>query len=214
MAYPIAPTQFDANPYQPEWLARDFFHSPDGVKEFPDHHCKQTFVRSEPFIRSPVRNAIDVGCRDGEYARYLQARFKHTYCFDPRRRKFFPFNVELARVSHFTCALGDVAGDIHMYGGAHNPRDTKDYVVPCYTLDSFELPDIDYIKIDVEGYELRVLKGASRLVERDRPIIVIEQNDVRLPDEPPYAARDWLIARGYRVAATCPRGWDHVMVPG
>lgn len=33
---------------------------------------------------------------------------------------------------------------------------------------------IDFIKIDVEGAELKVLTGASKLIERDKPILVIE----------------------------------------
>lgn len=38
-------------------------------------------------------------------------------------------------------------------------------------------PKIDLIKIDVEGFELHVLKGAERILRQDRPIIFIEIND-------------------------------------
>lgn len=212
MSYPLRPTVFRENPYQEAWFERDFIHSPDGVQEWPQHHCKRTWVLSQPFVRD-FRTALDIGCRDGEYARYLQHHFARTVCFDPRPRKLFPFNVDLTRTIHFTCALGDEAGEIVMYGGTHDPASQKRNVVPCFTLDSFELTEIDYIKVDVEGFEKKVLKGAARTIETWRPVIVIEQNDAHLPGEDRYAARDWLVERGYRVAATCHRGWDHVMVP-
>lgn len=212
MKVPIKPTRFDSNPYEPEWFDRDFIHSQDGVREWPDHHCKRTYLISKPFI-TRYRNAIDIGCRDGEYTRYLQHDFSHTYCFDPRRRAFFALNVPLDRATHFTCALGDQTGDIVMYGGTHDPAGTKRAVVPCFPLDAFRLQDIDYIKVDVEGYEKKVLLGAQRTIERCRPVIVIEQNVIHLPGDVMYSARDWLLTRGYQVATTCPRGWDHVMVP-
>jgi FkbM family methyltransferase len=209
---PLPPTRFTQNPYVPEWFERDFFHSPDGVREFPDHHCKQTFLVSQPYIRQ-FRNAVDIGCRDGEYTRYLQHYFQHTWCFDPRAMKNFCFNVDLKKVTHFCCALGDAQSVIQMSGGTHRLVEGRMYSVPCYRLDDFGLDSVDYIKIDVEGYERKVLCGAEQTILRDRPLIVIEQNDVRLPDEEPYAARHWLEQRGYRHAATCPRGWDCIMVP-
>jgi FkbM family methyltransferase len=42
------------------------------------------------------------------------------------------------------------------------------------TLDSYNFEDVDIIKIDVEGYELLILEGASDTIKRNRPIIQIE----------------------------------------
>ena len=42
------------------------------------------------------------------------------------------------------------------------------------TLDSYQFEDVDIIKIDVEGYELLVLEGATTTISRNRPIIQIE----------------------------------------
>lgn len=43
------------------------------------------------------------------------------------------------------------------------------------TLDSFDLPTIDFMKIDCEGYEFPVLKGAAETLRRCKPVIVVEQ---------------------------------------
>jgi hypothetical protein len=44
------------------------------------------------------------------------------------------------------------------------------------TLDSYNFDKVDFIKIDVEGYEPEVLEGAKQLINRHRPIIFFEVN--------------------------------------
>ncbi|MAS04771.1 MAG: hypothetical protein CL534_08780 [Ahrensia sp.] len=54
-------------------------------------------------------------------------------------------------------------------------EDVSTIDVPVYTVDEF-LGDkkFDFIKIDVEGFEMHVLRGAKRIIERDRPLILTE----------------------------------------
>jgi hypothetical protein len=42
-------------------------------------------------------------------------------------------------------------------------------------LDSFQLPEVNLIKIDVDGMELEILKGAVETLEKYQPVIVIEE---------------------------------------
>ncbi|MEH3147790.1 MAG: FkbM family methyltransferase [Methylobacterium frigidaeris] len=210
--YPVAPTVFAIGKFEPRWVETDTFYTPTGGKSYPKHHCKLTFMASKPFIKS-YHNAIDVGCRDGEYARYLQSCFEHVYGFDPRRRDAFAYNVDLQRATHFNCALGDVPGTITMYGGTHVARDVEATAVQCLTLDSFGFERVSYIKVDVEGFEEKVLRGGQETIRRDRPVIVIEQNNATLAGAEKFGAKRWLEQHGYGHVATCPRGWDYVMAP-
>jgi FkbM family methyltransferase len=54
---------------------------------------------------------------------------------------------------------------------------TRELVVETRTLDSYELEDVGFIKIDVEGHELSVLDGAVETIEKSRPNLLIEAND-------------------------------------
>jgi hypothetical protein len=201
MNYPVIPTEYQKDLYQPEWYERDFFYSPDGIQEFPDHHCKMTWLTSLPFIQG-VRNAIDIGCRDGEYTRYLFNHFQHVYCFDPRFRKYFPFNVDLTKVTHFRIPLGDSPNPERL--GRGTGKNMTDKVFYC--LDDFNLQNIDYIKIDTDGYEMANIKGGLKTITRDWPVIVLEVFFER--ETLKYVTEEL----GYKIKAVCPRGWDHILI--
>jgi FkbM family methyltransferase len=61
-------------------------------------------------------------------------------------------------------------------------------------LDEFGLPRVDLIKIDVEGMELEVLEGASDMIDRSHPIMLIEKIKADAGK-----LRQWLESRGYAV---------------
>ena len=199
--YPIEPTLFKENPYSWDWYEKDYFISKDGIGEFPEHHCKVTWVESLPFITNR-RNAVDIGCRDGEYARYLHKDFEHVFCFDYRRRKLFHKNVDLKKITHFKCALGDkhIVEKVSGGGSMTSGKIPKEKWVDeqFYTLDEFNLENVDYIKIDVDGYELKVLKGCIETIQKFNPILVIEQ------ERGEERAIKWCEDFGYEIAA-----WDN-----
>jgi len=61
-------------------------------------------------------------------------------------------------------------------------------------IDEFNLPRVDLIKIDVEGMEMEALVGATRSIERSRPVMLIEKIKADAG-----GLRQWLEARGYTI---------------
>ena len=208
MNYPLEETKFNSNPYDQSWFERDYFITKDGIGEFPFHHCKMTYQESIPYIKN-TRNAVDIGCRDGEYTRYLHNDFKHVFCFDYRRRKLFHKNVDLSKITHFKCGLAEEHKKECVSGGGSMtsrkiPKD-KYYETQLYTLDEFNLQDIDYIKIDVDGYELKVLKGSIETIKKYWPILVLEQ------EKNERSGIDFCEKLGYEVVAWCPKKQNVIM---
>ena len=88
--------------------------------------------------------------------------------------------------------------------------------VPIVTLDSLAARSVSFIKIDVEGYEFEVLKGATVLLDEYRPILLIEIDRARHTIESHSAIMDLLGAKGYSCYARhegakltrCPRTWE------
>ena len=70
-------------------------------------------------------------------------------------------------------------------------------------LPSLGLDRVDLIKIDVEGFELEVLKGAEATLRDFHPTLFIELDDDNLGENGSSAAQliEWLVQRGYAVSA-------------
>lgn len=56
-------------------------------------------------------------------------------------------------------------------------------VMKLMTIDSLNLPGLDYMKIDVEGAESLVIMGAKNTIEKFHPVICFEHNSQRINPE-------------------------------
>jgi FkbM family methyltransferase len=113
---------------------------------------------------------------------------------------------------------GPVTGRSFLTRGSHGLGSNaefashKDVAVKVEILDDFSerlgLTRLDFIKIDVEGAELRVLEGGQRTIEKFRPTMLIEI-EARHTERYEYSPGDitgWLTQRGYTMH-TWRHGW-------
>lgn len=86
--------------------------------------------------------------------------------------------------------------------------------IPMKTLDSFELQDVDFMKLDTEGMEENILRGAEATIARCWPVIVVEQKRTMASDRFGLAAKGavtFLESLGYRMVKEM--SGDFIMVP-
>jgi FkbM family methyltransferase len=75
-------------------------------------------------------------------------------------------------------------------------------LVYAMTFDELAPPRVDVMKVDVEGAEFRVLDGARKTIERDKPLIIMEfscEMVQRVSEVDPQAALQGLLDLGYRL---------------
>jgi FkbM family methyltransferase len=135
------------------------------------------------------RVCLDIGANVGEWARPLAKRFDHVICFEPNPnfRNCFKKNITESNVTLYPYGLSTHAhtaeqGTNHTHlnyvVGDTKPREGD---IECRSLDSFDLRDVDYIKIDVDGFEIPVLQGARETLKRNNPVINIEMKERKRP---------------------------------
>jgi FkbM family methyltransferase len=138
----------------------------------------------EPFlehIRGLGRHGIyvDAGALIGTHTLYFAVLCdaEHVYAFEPRRvaREELERNVRAngleSRVTVFAEGLASEPKTVTM------KMDRRDETFECIALDAVVRGPVDVIKIDVEGMELDVLRGASRILSEFAPLVFAEAQD-------------------------------------
>lgn len=135
----------------------------------------------------PCRVAVDVGAHVGLWSRVLARHFGLVHAFEPlaHLRECLDANVaDCENVRVHPVAVSNAAGVIRMRIVEDNTgnccvatlTESRTTPVEAITLDDrTDLADLDFLKIDVEGWELYVVEGGRRLITETRPIIVVEQ---------------------------------------
>lgn len=175
----------------------------------------------------PSADVIDIGANLGFYsvlaAQSLRQRGSGVvHSFEPNPRIFTELghNVALNSFSNvrLQCAgVGDVTSEMTLYVNEHavtysSLRQTQEFLqeeirVPIVTLDEYaetnKLSRVGLVKVDVEGGELLVFKGARTLLARDHPTLIYEEFE-RGYQLFGYSAREvraYLTGLGYRLYA-------------
>lgn len=175
--------------------------------------------------------ALDVGANKGSYLYWLAkwSRGAQVVGFEPQKKlaDYLTLAMRQAAMGHTIVehmALSDQTGDVTLYipGSSDSPgasleRSVSDKTacheerVRMTTLDSYAAAHLKgpvrALKIDVEGHEWAVLKGAAKTLSQDRPVLVVECEERHMSNG--AAVRDvieWTCALGYRASVCTPMG--------
>jgi FkbM family methyltransferase len=173
----------------------------------------------------PGDRAVDVGANKGAYLYWMRAAVGPggaVVAFEPqpglaRYLEEVRACMGWENVSVRECALSDAAGRraLHVPGRENSPGASLEAEVggsarevDVDTLDH-QLEGagpIRFVKIDVEGHELAVLRGAERTLSAFRPALLFESEMRHLAGRSPHEVFGYLKAFGYRGAFFTPRG--------
>lgn len=125
---------------------------------------------------------ITAGGNQGLYTRLYSKLFETVYSFEPDAFNFYCLvnNNQNENVIKMNCGLGAEVDMLSLKrpnmtntGTHHLTKDPGN--IPVLTIDTFHFPTVNLIQLDVEGYEVNVLKGASQTIQRCRPVVILER---------------------------------------
>jgi FkbM family methyltransferase len=139
---------------------------------------------------------LDVGACEGQHSLFMSRLVKHVHAFEPfppaaeRFRKLISLNA-FSNIRLHEVGLGEKEATVPFYAppeknigsgtflpankqGADKPVGSFRVVVGDEWLAPLDLPSLDMVKIDVEGFEKYVLQGLAKTLGRFRPVLVIE----------------------------------------
>ena len=171
-----------------------------GLLACEDAMMEAVFAR----LLAPDTNCIDVGAHVGTVSRIfaeLAPRGRHLI-IEPEAAKAAWLARRFPGAEVHAVAAAEADGERTLYQNLDNPGftglaprkgrgRTRESRVRAVRLDSLVPADrrIGLLKIDVEGHEYAVLRGAEAILDRERPIIVFEAGATRadLPGGDPCA---------------------------
>jgi FkbM family methyltransferase len=170
---------------------------------------EREYLRLSNFLREGDW-ALDVGANVGHYTRRMSelvGTSGRVVAFEPVPETF-SLLVENARlfphqnVTLLNVAVSDSATEVGMHVptfdvGLRNyyqarVADDAALRIVAISIDTLELPGpVRLVKMDVEGHELPALRGMRRLIERDRPVLIVETGS--------EATIGFVAAKGYSI---------------
>jgi FkbM family methyltransferase len=171
------------------------------------------FISAVP--RGRRGTVLDIGANVGTHSLAFARHFRQVHAFEPNPQLWESFtrNIELNELDNVRLhktGLGDQEAELPFYlidkknYGLGTFSKAEQYDLPLrevgrmkvakgdgYT-ERAEIGPVDAIKIDVQGFELEVLTGLARLLERDRPFVWLEVGpDTASTVETLRALRNW-----------------------
>lgn len=153
-------------------------------------------IRVARELADPTRLSVDAGAATGGFSEILSQTSLSCEAFEanPANWPALHHSTEGMNVHINECALSDFDGEVTLRiplidedGAAPlstvepenllDDVDVRQVQVPCRRLDSLDLEPVGFMKIDVEGHESAVLRGAAEILRRDMPNLLIEIED-------------------------------------
>ena len=142
------------------------------------------------------KNMLDIGAHTGTYSISLAHLCNKVYAFEPQQMTYYALcgSVALSNIKNINCIkyglgsenqvgiqtlniVSDDGGGSTLHTHTHSNNILQTETIEVKTLDSFNITNINFIKMDVEDNELNVLQGSlNTLMNSNYPKILFESN--------------------------------------
>ena len=139
-------------------------------KPFTQNKCLNQFVTYCESQNKKFKRVLDIGAWCGTWSVAMEKYACNIDAFEPDKTHFACLEKNVARFSDriksHRIAIGNKEDSISLTteDATQNTRVDGTGEILMHTIDYYNYTDVDFIKIDVEGYEMRVLEGAKKTI--------------------------------------------------
>jgi len=151
-------------------------------KSFTQNKCLLKFIDYCVDKNKKFNYILDIGAWVGTWSMAMNKFCGRVIAFEPDSL-------------HYQCLVKNVTDDVETHQLAvgseeklislsednftQSKRIVGEGSIPMITIDNMKLDDVDLIKIDVEGYEMEVLKGAKKTLENVQYLMIELNNNTK-----------------------------------
>ena len=170
------------------------------IIDFEKHYieCNKLVTKYKPLLEN--KDILDIGSNIGLFSKAIikNIKYKSIHLFEPCK-KYYEYSISMLNKNNINdnlffnnYGLSDNTSNQILYKSPDNnigwntflDKDPYQYVnftnnmdkelCSVKTLDDYDINNIDFIKMDVEGYEYKVLKGGFNTLKKFKPYLLIE----------------------------------------
>ena len=165
------------------------YNSPGHVREVEKYGKFFEYGMLEAIAKLPYRKGIclDIGANVGNHTVFFSrcCNFDEVWAYEPNPESFEILGRNIKEnctrtVRAFRCAVGNKDGHCVLYMDSGKPSESRVYDLKGGNTRMLRITTplkVALMKIDVEGHEIEVIRGAYEVIERERPELFIEHFD-------------------------------------
>ena len=165
------------------WVPSNDIHINDwkAGKPFTQNTCLINFLSYCKKNSVQLRKVLDIGAWCGTWTKVMEPYANQIIAFEPDKLHFDCLNKNCKNSINKQLAVGNTFGKINLIGDnfTQAKRVSGEGDIQMITIDSLNYNDVDMIKIDVEGYDFEVLKGASTTLKNVKYLMIELNNNTK-----------------------------------
>ena len=169
---------------------------------FTQNKCLNKFIKYCESQTKKMKTVIDVGAWCGTWAKAIEPFAKKVIAFEPDKIHFECLQRNCTinctpRMEAVGAQLQEVSLTEDNFTQAKRVNEKGN--IRMITLDHMAYEDVDMIKIDVEGYEMQVLKGATKTLENIKYLMIELNNNTKKYGSNNMEVERYIASLGFKV---------------